>query len=178
MKLLDEAKAMRGSQSSFEQFYEGAHYFFHDQPDKAAPLLETAAVYLPYRYDSTKLLAIIQLDRNQPAEAARLMNPYLQIKLEECDQAYIVASLDLLDGRKAEAKAILNQSRPQIFRRFGGPALKNCGLKFKIESYDPEMPFFHPAFAPGKRHGGGCFRFASDSFSHHTAVLQFRLRAA
>ena len=132
MKLLDGAKAMRGSQSSFEQFYEGAHYFFHDQPDKAAPLLETAAVYLPYRYDSTKLLAIIQLDRNQPAEAARLMNPYLQIKLEECDQAYIVASLDLLDGRKAEAKVILSQFPPANLSAFWRPRFEK--LRAEIQN--------------------------------------------
>jgi hypothetical protein len=109
LRLLDAAKAMRRSQSSFEQFYEGAHYFFHDQPGQAAPLLEAASADPSYRYNATKLLAVIQLDRNQPAEAARLMNPFLQVKPEDCDQAYIVASLDLREGKKADVKALLNQ---------------------------------------------------------------------
>lgn len=109
IKLLDEAKAMRGYQRSFEQFYEGGHYFFYNQPDRAAPLLEEASTDPSFRYKATKLLAIIQLDRNQPAEAARLMDPFLQLKPEDCDQAYIVASLDLLKGNQAAVKALLNQ---------------------------------------------------------------------
>ena len=109
IKLLDEAKAMRRSQSSFEQFYEGVHYFFHDQPGRAAPLLEEASADTSYCYKATKLLAIIQLDRNQTAEAARLMAPFLEVKPEESDQAYIAASFDLLGGKKAAARALLNQ---------------------------------------------------------------------
>ena len=77
IKLLDEAKAMRGySKRSFEQFYKGGHYFFYNQPDRAAPLLEEASTDPSFGYKATKLLAIIQLDRNQPAEAARLMDPF------------------------------------------------------------------------------------------------------
>jgi hypothetical protein len=37
------------------------------------------------------------------------MNPFLQLKPEECDQAYIVASLDLQKGNKASVKALLSQ---------------------------------------------------------------------
>jgi hypothetical protein len=121
IKLLDKAKAMRRSQSSFEQLYEGAHYFFHGQPDKATPLLEEASANPPYRYNATKLLAIIQLDRNQAAEAARLMNPFLQVKPEECDQAYIVASLDLLDGKKSAVKALLNRFPSENLPAFWRP---------------------------------------------------------
>ncbi len=109
IQLLDEAKAMRRSQSSFEQYYEGAHYFFHDQPDQAMPLLEEASASPAYLYGATKLLAIIQLERNQAAEAARLMSPFPQAKPEGCDQAYIVASLDLREGKKTAAKALLDQ---------------------------------------------------------------------
>jgi len=109
MKLLDAAKAMRRGRSSFEQLYEGAYYFFHDQPDQATPLLEEASADPSHRYDAIKLLAIIQLDRHQAVEAARLMGPFLPVKPEGYEQAYIVASLNLQDGKKAEAKAILNQ---------------------------------------------------------------------
>ena len=121
MKLLDEAKAMRGYRSLFEQFYEGGHYFFNDQPDKAAPLLEEASADPSFRYKAIKLLAIIKLDGNQPAEAMRLMNPFLQLKPEECDQACIVASLDLLDGKKAAAKALLNQFPSENLPAFWKP---------------------------------------------------------
>ena len=109
LKLLDEAKVLRRGQSSFEQFYEGTHFFFHDRPDEATPLLEEASADPPYRYNATKLLAIIQLDRNQAAAAAQLMNPFLGVKPEGYDQAYIVAALDLRDGKKEAVKALLNQ---------------------------------------------------------------------
>jgi hypothetical protein len=123
---------MRRGQSAFEQFYEGGHYFFNDQPDKAAPLLEEASADPSFRYKATKLLAIIQLDRHQAAEAVRLMNPFLQLKPEECDQAYIVASLDLLDGKKASVKALLNQFPSENLPAFWRPRFEK--LRAEIQN--------------------------------------------
>lgn len=108
IRLLDEAKASRsGRNTSFEQFYEGLYYFFHDQTGKAVPLLEEASGDATYRWSIIKLFAVVQLDQNQPQEAAKLMEPFMQAEITECDQAYIVASLDLAGGKTADAQALV-----------------------------------------------------------------------
>jgi hypothetical protein len=76
------------------------------------PLLEAATADDTYRWNVVKLLALMELDANHPAEAARLMQPFRQVAVTEFDQAYIVAAIDLADGRKAEARATLNQFPP------------------------------------------------------------------
>ena len=55
----------------------------------------------------------MEVDENNTAEAARLMQPFMQAEVTEIDQAYIVAALKLADGKKAEAQAILNKFPPQ-----------------------------------------------------------------
>lgn len=106
-RLLDQAKALRkGRNTSFEEYYEGLYYFFHDQTGEAAPLLEQASQDPAYRWSVVKLFAVVQLDRNQPQEAVKLMEPFMQAEVTDCDQAYIVASLDLNQGKRAEAQAL------------------------------------------------------------------------
>jgi hypothetical protein len=110
MQFLDAAKALRkGKNTPFEQFYKGLFYFLSEQSDKAIPLLEAASVDTTYRWQVTKILAVIQIDKNNAADAARLLNPFLQVEVKECDHAYIMASLKLLAGKNAEAQALLDK---------------------------------------------------------------------
>jgi hypothetical protein len=106
-RLLAEAKAMRrGDNPKFEDFYEGLYYFFHDQTDKAVPLLESASADLHYYESVAKLFAVIKLDQNQPQEAEALMKPMRQNEVTDPDQAYVIASLDLIEGNKTNAAAL------------------------------------------------------------------------
>jgi hypothetical protein len=110
VRLLDEAKTIRkGTSPAFEQFYLGLYYFFHDQTAKAVPLLEEASVDRAYRWSVIKLFAVIQLDQNQPQVATNLMEPFMQAEITETDQAYVMASLKLAAGKKAEAQALLDK---------------------------------------------------------------------
>jgi tetratricopeptide (TPR) repeat protein len=108
--LLDQARVLRkGKDSPFEDFYEGLYYFYHDDVTHAVPLLEAASADANYGWGITKLFAIIQLDRNQPQEARRLMQPFMKIEVMDPDQAYVIASLSLADGKKAEAQALVDK---------------------------------------------------------------------
>jgi hypothetical protein len=110
LRLLNEAKALRkGKSSSLENFYEGLYFFYQDDATNAAPLLEAASADMGYRWRVTKLFAVIQLDRNQPQEAAQLMQPFLQAEVTGNDQAYVIASLKLSEGKKAEAQALVDK---------------------------------------------------------------------
>jgi hypothetical protein len=112
-RLLDEAKALRkGESPAFEQFYEGLYYFFHDQTSNAVPLMEKASLDPTYRWSVIKLFAVIQLDQNQPQEAAKLMEPFMQVEVTETDQAYVMAALKLAAGDKAGARALLDKFAP------------------------------------------------------------------
>jgi hypothetical protein len=107
---LNEARALRkGRGSPFENFYEGLYYFYHDDVTNAVPLLEAASASPDFAWGVTKLFAVIQLDWDRPQEAMRLMQPYLQVEVSEADQAYIIASLKLVDGKKAEAQALVDK---------------------------------------------------------------------
>jgi len=108
--LIGQAYALRhGQRTAFEEFYTGLYFFAQGQPSNAVPLLEAAFTDQTYSWSVTKLLAVVALDENKPAEASELMQPYMQAKVTEIDQAYIVAALKLADGKKAEAQAILNE---------------------------------------------------------------------
>jgi hypothetical protein len=107
---LNEARAMRkGKGSPFENFYEGLYYFYHDDVTNAVPLLEAASASPDFAWGVTKLFAVIQLDWSRPQEAMRLMQPFLQVEVTEADQAYIIASLKLADGKKVEAQALVDK---------------------------------------------------------------------
>lgn len=110
LQLLNDAKAKRGGKgSSFEDFYEGLYCFFHHDTTNAVPLLEAASADPAFKWDVTKLFAALQLDGNRPQEAARLMQPYLQAKVTDADQAYIVASLKLDEGKTNAARALVDE---------------------------------------------------------------------
>lgn len=110
LKLINEAAALRKGQSSaFEEFYEGVYYFFQEQPDRAIPLLEQSTADSTFIWSATKLFATFNLDNNQPKEAERLMKPFLQVEVTETDQAYVMASLNLAEGKKAEAQALFDK---------------------------------------------------------------------
>jgi outer membrane PBP1 activator LpoA protein len=108
--LIEEAKTLRkGRTVPFEAFYEGLYYFARGQPSNALPLLEAASDDETYCWTVIKLFAVMELDENRVADAAGRMKPFREAEITEFDQAYIMASLKLADGKKAEARAILNQ---------------------------------------------------------------------
>jgi len=112
MRLLDEARTLRkGESSAGEQFYEGLYYFFHEQFDKAVPLLEISSAKADYRWNVTRLLAVIALEKNQPQDAERLMAPFAQVEVGDGDysHAYVMISLKLHEGKKTEAGLILDR---------------------------------------------------------------------
>jgi tetratricopeptide (TPR) repeat protein len=110
LKLIDEAKVLRkGQNSSFEGFYEGLYFFFQEQPNKAIPLLEKSSTDAAYAWNVTKLFAALYVDNNQPKDAERLMEPFAQVQVTEGDHAYVVASLDLFEGKKTEAKILVDK---------------------------------------------------------------------
>ena len=112
MQGLEEAKAMRhGHNSPLEQFYQGLHYFFQNQPDKAAPLLAAASGETKYGWQAAKLTAVMALEANRPAEAEQLMSPFQHLEVPETDpdQGYVMASLLLFQGRTNESKKLLDR---------------------------------------------------------------------
>jgi len=114
LQLIEEAKTLRkGHSVPFEAFYEGLYYFTLGQFSNAVPLLEAAAADETYRWTVIKLFAVMELDENRVADAADLMKPFREAEVTESDQAYIMASLKLADGKKAEARAILNKFPPE-----------------------------------------------------------------
>jgi hypothetical protein len=114
LQLITQANALRHGQGApFEEFYEGLYFFTQGRQSNAVPLLEAAAIDETYHWNVVKLLAVMELDENNPAEAARLMQPFMQAEVTEIDQAYIIAALKLADGKKAEAQAVLNKFPPQ-----------------------------------------------------------------
>ena len=130
LPLLKEAKAMRhGRSTSFEQFYQGVFWFFQEQPDKAAPLLEAATDDLLYRWDATKLLAAIHIERNDPTAAARFMDPYLGVDVKESDQAYVMASIEVWRGRKAESRALLEKFPQKDLSEFWKPRFERLRIQ-------------------------------------------------
>jgi len=110
LKLIDEAKVLRkGRNNSFEAFYEGVHYFFQEQPGRAVPLLEQASTDAAYAWTVTKLFAVIYVDNHQFEDAERLMKPFAGAGITDYDQAYVMASLELFEGKKAEAKVLVDK---------------------------------------------------------------------
>ena len=136
LRSLDEARAWRkGNRSTFESFYAGLYFFYHDHLTNAVPLLEAASANPDYAWTVTKLFAVIQLERNQPQEAVRLMQPFLQIEVRDADQAYIMAALKLTDGKKAEAQALVDKFLSGEPTPFWKARLEK--LRMKIQSQTP-----------------------------------------
>lgn len=113
LPLIEEAKIRhKGIGTSFEDFYEGLYYFSQGQQAKSIPLLE-AATDQAYRWSVIKLFAVMELEGNHLDDAAALMKPFMAAEVTESDQAYIIASLKLAEGKKAEAQVILNKFPPE-----------------------------------------------------------------
>lgn len=110
LRAVNEARTLRqGNGSPFENFYTGLYFFYQNDMTNAAPLLEAASVSLEFQWGVTKLFAVIQLDRGQPQEAARLMKPFMRTEITEADQAYVIASLRLADGKTNETLSLVSQ---------------------------------------------------------------------
>lgn len=110
LALISQAKALRnGTEAPFEGFYEGLYYFAKGDADRVVKPLEAASMDNSYRWTVIKIFAVINLDENSVADAARLMQPFLQVEVAEFDHAYIMASLKFADGKKAEARALLDK---------------------------------------------------------------------
>ena len=107
--LIARARAARKGESQFEDFYEGVYLFARGDIDQAVPRLEVASVNDDYRWNVVKIFAVIDLETNRVADAARLMQPFMQAEVTDPDQAYILASLKLAAGKKAEARALLDR---------------------------------------------------------------------
>jgi len=110
LPLIEEAKTRRkGAGTSFEEFYEGLYYFTQGHRTNGVPLLEAASAGQTYRWSVVKLFAVMELDGNHPDDAAALMKPFMTAEVTESDQAYIMASLKLAEGKKAEAQSLLDK---------------------------------------------------------------------
>jgi tetratricopeptide (TPR) repeat protein len=114
LQLIEEAKILRkGRSAPFEEFYAGLYFFTRGQRSNSVPRLEAASADETYHWSVVKLFAVMDLDENRAADAAELMKPFRQAEVTESDQAYIIASLKLAEGKKAEAQAILNKFPPE-----------------------------------------------------------------
>jgi tetratricopeptide (TPR) repeat protein len=110
LALISQARILRkGRGVLFEDFYEGLYYFVKGDIDRAVPLLEAASADDTYHWSVIKIFAVINLDANRVADATRLMQPFLQVEVTEYDHAYIMASLKFAEGKKAEARAMLDK---------------------------------------------------------------------
>jgi tetratricopeptide (TPR) repeat protein len=110
LPLIEAAKARRkGTGTPFENFYEGLYYFTQGQTAKSVPLLQAASADSVYSWNVVKLFALMELESGHPEDAAAQMKPFMAAEVTEMDQAYIVASLKLADGKKAEALALLDK---------------------------------------------------------------------
>lgn len=105
IRLLDKTRPDRKN-DSFDNYYEGLYYFYNGQTEKAIKLLEAASSDANYHWNVVKLFATLQLDWNKPQEAEKLMAPFKNAPVTEMDQAYVMASLDLVEGKTNDALAL------------------------------------------------------------------------
>jgi tetratricopeptide (TPR) repeat protein len=112
LALIAEARRRRrAKETPFEDFYEGVYRFNEGDVKTAVPLLESASTDYTYRWSVIKLFIVMALDENNVAHAAEKMRPFMQAEVTEFDQAYIVASLKLAEGKKDEARRLLDKFR-------------------------------------------------------------------
>lgn len=108
-ELLAQARTWRKADSQFEDFYEGVYLFTKGDTDHAIPLLQAASTADDYHWSVVKIFSVMYLEANRAADAGKLMQPFMQAEVTEPDQAYILAGLKLADGKKAEARALLDK---------------------------------------------------------------------
>jgi hypothetical protein len=130
MRRLEWAAARRnGSNSSFELHYTGIYYFFHGQSSQAIPLLQASSFYPEYTWDADKLLAAAFLEQGRTDEAARLMQPFAEVEVKECDHAYVLASLKVLQNKPSEARALLDRFPDEQLNGFWKPRFDKLRIK-------------------------------------------------
>lgn len=105
-EMLAQARTMRKRQTFFEDYYEGLYFFYQNRWDLAAPLLSEASADVLYRWNSVKLVSLIELEQGNPQMADSLMKPFAGADVTDYDQAYVMASLDLWKGKKKEAQTL------------------------------------------------------------------------
>jgi tetratricopeptide (TPR) repeat protein len=110
LAMISQARAMRkGRGTPFEDFYEGLYHFTKGETHMAVPLLQASTADDIYRWSVIKIFAVMELDQNRVADVAEQMKPFMQADVTELDQAYIMASLKLAAGQKAEAQALVDK---------------------------------------------------------------------
>lgn len=107
--LIAQARTWRKGDSQFEDFYEGVYLFTKGDTEHSIPLLQVASTAEDYHWSVVKIFAVMYLEANRVAEASKLMQPFMQAEVAEPDQAYIMAGLKLADGKKAEARTLLDK---------------------------------------------------------------------
>jgi Tetratricopeptide repeat len=130
IRRLEWAAARRdGKNSSFELHYTGIYYFFQGKSSEAIPLLQASAYYPEYTWDADKLLAVAFLDQGRSDEAARLMEPFASVEVKECDHAYVLASLKVLQNKPSEARALLDRFPDDQLNGFWKPRFDKLRVK-------------------------------------------------
>jgi hypothetical protein len=110
LAVLKQARDLRqGEGTSFEFVYEGLYRFGQGDAPGAIRFLRAAAKDSIYRWTAVKTIAVIELDQDQVAAAAEDMKPFMQVDVTDFDQAYVLASLELAAGHKAEARTLFNK---------------------------------------------------------------------
>jgi hypothetical protein len=111
LAVLQQARELRkGEGTSFEFMNEGLYRFSQGDAPGAIRFLRAAAKDTTYQWTATKTIAVIELDEGQVAAAAEDMKPFMQVDVTDFDQAYVLASLKLAAGNKAEARGLLDQA--------------------------------------------------------------------
>jgi len=133
--LLDQARtAPSGKNSAFQDYYEGLYYLYNGQTNDAIPLLETASGNAAYHWSVVKLFATLQLDWNHPPEAEKLMEPFKNVPVMEMDQAYVMASLYLAEGKKTEAQQLWKQFTATNLPPFWQSRFDKLGTKIQNQN--------------------------------------------
>jgi hypothetical protein len=110
LAMISQARAMRkGKGAPFEDFYEGLYHFTKGETRLAVPLLQASSVDDTYRWSDIKIFAVMELDENRVTEAAKQMSPFMQAPVTDTDQVYIMASLKMAAGQKAEAQMLVDK---------------------------------------------------------------------
>jgi hypothetical protein len=81
-----------------------------------------------------KLFATLQLDWNHPQEAEKLMAPFKDVPVTEMDHAYVMASLDLAEGKKAGARAVWKEFAATNLPPFWQARFDKLGAKIQIQN--------------------------------------------
>jgi hypothetical protein len=110
LDLMSQARTLRhGHGTYFEFYHEGFYRFVKGDSQGATPFLQAATNDPDYDWEATKLLAIIALDQKRNEDATALMEPFMQAPVTGFDQAYIMASIKLAQGKTNEARTLLDK---------------------------------------------------------------------